>query len=51
MNIFIFIRNSSELRVKSEVIEILNTIFYIYYEKYTDELKKNKKEIEKDEDI
>ena len=51
MNIFLFIRNDSELRVKSEVVEILNTIFYIYFEKYNEETKKSNKEIEKDEDI
>ena len=51
MNIFLFIRNNSELSVKSEVVEILNTIFYIYFEKYYEETKKSNKEIEKDEDI
>jgi hypothetical protein len=51
MNIFLFIRNNSELSVKSEVVEILNTIFYIYFEKYNEEIKKSNKEIEKDEDI
>ena len=49
MNIFIFIRNSNELKVKSEVVEILNTIFYIHLEKYFEDYKNENKEKEKDE--
>ena len=55
INIFIFIRNNSKLNDKTEIIEILNTIFYIYLEKYNEkeikekkakenEIKENKKE-------
>ena len=50
MNIFIFIRNSNELKVKSEVVEILNTIFYIYLEKYYEEHKKENKEKKENEE-
>ena len=44
MNIFIFMRNNNELKVKSEVVEILNTIFYIYLEKYYEDHKKENNE-------
>ena len=48
MNIFLFTRNDNELKVKSEVVDILYTIFYIYYDKYCQEQKiVNKEEEEK----
>ena len=50
MNIFIFIRNSNELKVKSEVVEILNIIFYIHLEKYFEDYKKENKDKEKEND-
>jgi hypothetical protein len=51
MNIFLFIRNDNELKIKSEVIEILNIIFYIYFEKYSEDIKKEKSEKEEREEI
>ena len=48
MNILIFIRNSKEFKSKSEVVEMLNTIFFIYYEKYIEYQKKEEKEKEKE---
>ena len=47
MNIFLFIRNNKEFKGKTEVIDILNTIFFSYLEKYFDDI--NRKEREKEE--
>ena len=33
MNIFVFIRNNKDAICKSEILEILNAIFYIYFER------------------
>ena len=51
MNIFLFTRNDNELKVKSEVVDILYTIFYIYYDKYCQEQKIVNKEEEEKKDI
>ena len=49
MNIFIFIRNNNEFKVKSEIGDILNTIFYIYLEKYFVDYKKENKQNDEEE--
>ena len=51
MNIFVFIRNNKDAICKSEILEILNAIFYIYFERYLKEAKVSKeKKSEKEEE-
>ena len=41
MNIFLFIRNNSkDFQITMEISDVLNTIFYIYFEKYLEQNKK-----------
>ena len=47
INIFIFIRNNPDLSAKSEIVDILNAIFYIYLDKYIQKQIKENKEKEK----
>lgn len=50
LNIFLFMRNSDEFKEISEIYEVLNCIFFIYYDKYIDLCNKNNNNNNKFED-